>query len=492
MWKHFKYIALIALLATAAPSCKKWLDVTPGNQVRAEDQFASEAGFRDALMGVYISMTEKDSYGQNLTWGATDYLAQPYKALDNQALFYDFQGYRYKSVMGTLINEAIWKANYNTIANVNSMLQNMEKKKGEIRSISYSIMKGELLGLRAFLHFDLMRLYGRSNLAGAPEMLGKPAIPYVTEFSKQVTEQRNYTETFALLEKDLNDALALLKEDPIFKNASRPADYYDEVNRTGFFNDRAKRMNYYAVRALQARILLWEGNATKIAEAGTVAEDVIANSGIQLSRYDVIPKNVILKGEHLFALNIERFYDIVNPFLPVGITTTVNSVMISQDNMFSIYENNSGIGLSDFRQQEWFHDWGNPDRSRIPKKIWQNINDVNNRNIMPLIRLAEMYYIAAEAKLTTNLPGAIELINTVRRSRGIIQDIPANADLATATSELTKEYRKDFIQEGQLFYYYKRKGFTTFPGLPTTTPGNDGIYMLPYPDSEMEFGNRAQ
>lgn len=491
MRKHINYITIALLMAVSTSSCKKWLDVTPGNTVRAEDQFASEAGFRDALMGVYLTMTEKGTYSQNITWGVMDYLAQPYNRLAATDLFYYIQQYQYRNDRGMQFLEAMWKGNYNSIANINNMLSNLDKKKGEVHPVSYTIMKGELLGLRAFLHFDLIRIYGRSNYAGDPALASKPTIPYVTVYSKDVTPQRSYTETFVLIEKDIADALTLLKEDPAFANSSRPAGYYDQVNRTGFYNNRSLRMNYYAVKALQARVLLWEGSAAKLSDAAIAAKEVITNSSAKLISADSPVKDVIMKSEHLFSLNVDRFYDIINPFLPVAPGAT-NAMTMSQDNFFSTYENNSGIGLSDFRQKEWFFDMGNVERTRVPKKMQQNISDAANRNRMPLIRLSEMYYIAAEAYLNTDLPQAIQLLNTVRRSRGIVQDIPANADMAMVSGEITKEYRKDFIQEGQLFFYYKRKGLPTFPGLPTTTPGNDAIYMLPFPDSETQFGSREQ
>ncbi len=76
---------------------------------------------------------------------------------------------------------------------------------------------------------------------------------------------------------------------------------------------------------------------------------------------------------------------------------------MSQDNFYNIYENNSGIGLSDFRQREWFVDLGDVVRTRVPVKMRQNQSDLVNRNKMPMIRLSEMYYIAAEARLTVDL-----------------------------------------------------------------------------------------
>jgi hypothetical protein len=59
-------------------------------------------------------------------------------------------------------------------------------------------------------------------------------------------------------------------------------------------------------------------------------------------------------------------------------------------------------------------------------------------------------------------------------------------------AELQKEYRKEFISEGQLFFYYKRNGLTQMPGLSAQIIADDRIYRLPYPDNEIEFGNRVQ
>ena len=47
----------------------------------------------------------------------------------------------------------------------------------------YETMKGEALGLRAFLHFDLLRLYGPIS----SENPNGEAIPYRTTFDNEAT-----------------------------------------------------------------------------------------------------------------------------------------------------------------------------------------------------------------------------------------------------------------------------------------------------------------
>ena len=47
--------------------------------------------------------------------------------------------------------------------------------------------------------------------------------------------------------------------------------------------------------------------------------------------------------------------------------------------------------------------------------------------------------------------------------------------------------KKEFIAEGQLFYFYKRKNLTTIPFTAQTM--NRETYIFPMPDNEYEFGN---
>lgn len=485
-----KYTLAALVIICTASSCKKgWLDVTSAAQIRAEDQFKSEAGFRDALMGVYIGMTDPALYSRDMTWNLVDLLSQQYNTLTSLASYYEVQAYQYKSVRGMPKVDALWNKSYGVIANINSALAQIDNNKAVLHPISYAIIKGELLGLRAFLHFDLLRLYGYGNIANRTDLDGKLALPYVLQLSKVATPQLSYAQTFELLQKDISASLELLKEDPVYKVITRPSDYYTLVNRDGFYSKREQRMNYYAVKALQARSLTWQGGAANLAAARQAAEEVIAASPAKLIDPATSPSSDrILYAEHLFNLNVTAFENIVNRFLTAELATDYNALFLLRANAEALYETaNVNIGVPDKRYNTLLELQA---RGMVPVKLHQRNN--GTRNIMPLITLPEMYYIAAEYYIETDLPKAIQNINIVRKSRGIIQDIPATAVKTTVTDELMKEYRKEFISEGQLFFFYKRLGKTTFPGLPSSITGNDKIYLLPYPDSEIEFGNRKQ
>lgn len=488
--KKIKYTLVGLLLLMVAASCKKdWLDVTASNQIKAEDQFKQTAGFRDALAGVYISLTAPELYSRDMTWNLVDLLSQQYAPLTGLARYDQVQQFNYKSIEAIDRVDALWNKQYNSIANINAVLAHIDNSDGVLNTIDYSIIKGELLGLRAFLHFDLIRLYGHSNYANRPELKSKSTIPYSLEFSKELTPQLSYEATFKLLEKDLEDALKLLEQDPIYTKAQRSTDYYTEVNRGGFYNNRQQRMNYYAVKALQARILIWQGGA-KTAEAAIAAKEVIANSAAKLITSGTnVAVDRILSSEHLFNLDVNAFANVVNEFLNAEQTTNYDALFIPNTTAQQLYETtNPNIGLVDIRYNTLL---SSQTRGKVSIKLLQTPGN-GFINIMPLMKIPEMYYIAAEHSIQTNLSEAINLLNAVRKSRGIIEEIAQGATIEKVKAELFKEYSKEFVSEGQLFFYFKRTGLVQIPGLSAAIIAGDKIYMLPYPDSEIEFGNRIQ
>ena len=99
-----------------------------------------------------------------------------------------------------------------------------------------------------------------------------------------------------------------------------------------------------------------------------------------------------------------------------------------------------------------------------------------------MIRLSEMYYILAECATTPE--NAADFLNKVREVRGVDQVVCTENNVL---EEIEKEYRKDFYGEGQLFYFYKRHGYTTFLHCPIENM-TESNYMFTWPDNEVLFG----
>ena len=121
--------------------------------------------------------------------------------------------------------------------------------------------------------------------------------------------------------------------------------------------------------------------------------------------------------------------------------------------------------------------------------------DYRHKDLMPLIRLPEMYYIAAECRISgpdKDLGEARSLLQEVRKARAVYEELDADLDEASLMAQLEKEYRKEFICEGVVFYFYKRLGYEKLPRQSDMMSGSkvidDAVYMLPYPDFEIQSG----
>ncbi|RHR78981.1 RagB/SusD family nutrient uptake outer membrane protein [Odoribacter sp. AF15-53] len=485
-------IVLCAMLCTVV-ACDSWLDTTPPSQVPEEDQFGDEFGFRQALIGCYIGMANENLYGKQLTWYSVDMQSGQY-TLHSQGQVYAMGTYQYTAQRSLTVLNTVWQRAYSVIANANNALKFIDNRQDVLDPLSYRMIKGELLAIRGMLHFDMMRLYGYGNLANRTDKATKPTIPYVTVYDKEMTPQLSYDETIKLVIKDLTDALGLLDDEPI--TGKHPADYYEALNDDGFFSDRSFRLNYYAVKALLARVYMWEGSDASIALARQEALDVIRD-GERLGLYrwittDVVGTDPVHSTEHIASLNIPAFTDRLKDFYLYNFLegTEYNAIKLSEGNMISIYEEEGDGENADYRREKLF--FRNANGYYTPLKLAQDRSTGYLRlNRMPLIRLPEMYLIVAESYLkgaSIDLNEAVSYLKTLReyRSNYIKIDGFTRDELLTC---LMNEYRREFLCEGVTFFYFKRIGLTDIPG--STIVMDDGRYLWPYPAIEREMG-RAQ
>jgi len=153
-------------LTIAMASCKKWIDVAPKTSIENDRFFSSKLGFTEALNGVYLKMGGVSSYGREMTWGLVDAMGRTYVsplssetigAGNLDAINGNYQNLRFQELIS-----ATYLAQYNAIANLNNILEQLKNKGSILTPAEYNIVKGEALGLRAFLHFDMLRLFTKS------------------------------------------------------------------------------------------------------------------------------------------------------------------------------------------------------------------------------------------------------------------------------------------------------------------------------------------
>jgi hypothetical protein len=471
--KYYRYI-LVLLVSALSCACSDWLDVHPKSRVLAGDHFETEQGYADQLTGVYTRMTSTSLYGRELTFGLREALSQNYD-LDVASSYARAAQYEYadEGVKAKITNA--WAESYTAIANLNLMLEYMETvNPAKFSGVNYNVYKGEALGLRAFLHFELLRMFAPSP-AAAPNA---PAIPYVKTYSTLVTPLSTVSQALDLVIDDLTAAIECLKSDTLYR--VEPTGAY--LVRPG----RANRFNYYAACATLARAYLWKGDAgNALARAGEVIESERFSwtHFTTITATNIIERDLVYESEHIFRLDINKLVDIIKPYFTAS--SGVEKLSPSETKMDNIFEVSSAALGMDYRYTyQYAYDGG----ERYLAKFWQPEGS-KYTDKMPLIRLSEMYYIAAEALAASDPARAAELLNAVREARGLSSyPLPETLSPAAVQEEIYKEYRKETLGEGQLFYYYKRLNLPVIPG--SSRPGNSATYVFPLPDNEIEFGNR--
>ena len=456
------------LLLCCITACNDWLEVAPQAEKEEAEMFEKEVGFRNVLIGAYIRMKSNNLYGEDLTYGSIEMLAQHWTNTDDLGKY--LKAYNYEqSVVETKIN-SFYGNLYKVIADVNGLLNNIDARKEMFEGNNFEIIKGEALAIRAFCHFDVLRLFGPipTNL---PE---GTILPYVTTVSIVPNRLVSYNDFTTKLLADLDEAERCFEgNDPILTASIKELSTLEVAQDDNFLCDRQMRMNYYAVCALKARVQLWLGNkneALKYAQKVIDAKDPNGNVMFRLgSATDCANGDLIFSSEHIFNLNVYNLSDF----------------KISAANTF--YTNSTAL------KYFWASETTDIRRGKMWKEVYDNYwwtyyyymtkyTQATNmpvwaKNSIPLFRLAEMYLIAMEC-------GSIQNANDLYKEVCIARDItPVTFGSTEELSEtLILEYNREFYGEGQAFYAYKRLGRSKIFG--TSTVGSALIYVLPLPKAE--------
>ena len=455
----------VIMLCFSLASCEKWFDIKPKRLTEEADLFSSEDGFKEALTGAYIKAAKTNLYGTALSYGYIDGLAQRYTSMSQTA-----ESYIFDSESST--PNSIWSAMYNLIANLNNMLGWVDKNRNVFVTPGYyEVIKGEALGLRAYLYFDMLRMYGPIyKLDPTAE-----TVPYRTELNRDKKELENADVLLKAVIDDLLLAEELLAQtDPLdFVHTKITA----SAGEDPFLICRFKRMNLLAVKALLARAYLYQGNKTLAAE---YAEEVVNSGKFKLAATMKItnqyPVAEVIFGLHFNNSMARENLMTISTYYIIG-----NSAFINE--LFNINED----GPNDIRYKDasGFYMDGNYYRSLKYDQIGLSNGMIAT---IPLIRLPEMYYILAEC--TSSLREATDYLNTVRGMRGI-DDIAVLESDDERLKHLELEYRKEFYAEGQLWFFYKRHFYRTFLHCPVEGELTAANYTFSVPQDEYTFGGVA-
>ena len=461
-------------------SCNDYFDKT-GDEQHITDKkfFGDEAAFASALTDCYNLMRSRDLYGGMLTLEMMEFANQnmaPHDAISSAAAQLNFADAALAARVDSMTHAA-----YRVVAACNKLIDEAERTKVVFTSAGKKkIITAEAYALRAAVQFDLLRLFHPAPATDA----GFRGLPYVTHTSANAPEALTTTQILQAVNTDLAHAAQLLKTvDPILKERN-------SIVGVGEFDRRLRtfQMNFYAVKAVQARVALWQGNYE---QAVAQADSVLAHLQNTVARYRLF--YWVTPGHYGSDFSFSREY-------VFGIASTPTGFARLSDDMFKtkgiqtttslrdIYADNA-----DIRYRAWFRQQGSGytmsnkfgSATLLTDYVYSTSATATSLPAaIPYIKLGEVMLIKAEA---LNEMGQTSTARSLLEEMQGYKDISYASRATSVTKESLRELiyaeaRRDLFGEGQLFYLNKWLGLTSVKaadGTMRTVTLNQ--YTLPLP-----------
>lgn len=497
-----KYVLLFICLVFYLTSCNDWLDVRPETEQKADDQFSSVDGFFDALVGTYMEMAETDAYGERLTisnieslvnlWYMPSMAYQSARSADWYFTAHDFTADESRSAIAALYNQL-----FRIITNANLVIKYVDEQGRVFADTTMrNVVQGEAYAIRAYCQLDVLRLFGQ-----LPQNATKQVqLPY--SFTTSIDEMPAYygfEDYVRLLKQDLAQAERLLKDsDPLFDYTFSELNGANTEIADNHLLYRQFRLNYWAVKALEARTLLYVGET---AEAYRIAKEIIEAKGPDdnpvremTGAKDIADGYRLCPNECLFALSKHDVMTSTISFLVGGAENATydsyTSLGLTMERLNLLYSGETVASHN--RYLEWWNknvrqgsggtsDWA------VIQKYWWNDNTENtilNCQLIPMLRMSEVYLIAME---TSN---DLAEVNRFYKEYMMQHAVGSSVDFTSlddARAWVRTEYCREFITEGQAFYTYKRMGATSMLGVDREITEQN--YILPLPETEYNPNN---
>ena len=474
--KRILYI-FIGLLFSLT-SCNDWLDVELDNKVDDDKLFNTAEGFKEALAGVYSSMSKSSMYGGRLTMEYVDVFAQYY---NSNSTYEYWEDYDYENSGCRSIISGMWNNLYSCISQANCILEWADKNAGVLSESDRNQIRGEALALRAFLHFDLYRLFA-PDVKWAQNAEG---IPYNKEFGVSLPPMYSTKEVVQLVINDLLEAEKCLQNDPIqnvvpymIRTSTSAGDVVDKAAKDEM-DKYVARVNLYSVKAMLARAYQARG---EYVAAVSKAKEVIDSGKFRLLEATSIDQSenmvdLLFSDEHIFSLRNKELSTYTKSIFK---ETSGGTTALRMEGSYNLYDGNQ----DDFRYSKWYVDFD----------FIKYVPDSNSifTTKVPLIKLSEMYLLIAECTYDTDPDEARRYVNMLRRHRIRGNQEGAGDWMYLSREDIFKEMRREYIGEGQMWFAHKRNRLNLSGGLTGTIEASDDIFVFPLPDAEIESGNRNE
>jgi hypothetical protein len=439
------------MLATFTGCKKEFLDLRPYTSLTPEDALATEGDLRVAMTGVYAGIRAVNIFGRTVPVLGDLMADNIYQHPQNSNRYTQY------NLMAMSVNDGdaagLWSSSYNAILRCNNIINSPLTGTPVINQI-----KGEAKAVRALLYFTLVRFYAKPYNDN-PAALG---VPIVLTFDIAFKPARStVAQVYDLILKDLGEAFT---EMTTFTNSSL--------------------MHKWAARALEAKVRLTRND---MAGALTAANDVIANSGftvVSATNYGAYWSSATFRTDRVETL-FEVSSDPVgnNGFDALGYITNQLGYgdMVISDPLFAM--------LTDTDVRKALYRQSVAGQTRHPAVFIDKFKNIaTDRDETKLLRMSDIYLIAAEASVASNATNAQNFLNFVLSRRD-----PSAAAVTSTGQELTDaiimERRKEFMVEGDRYHDLNRlklsvERSTNYPASARSIAFTNPRRLLPIPEAE--------
>jgi hypothetical protein len=502
--KRFPLYISMACLSLAA--CKKNIDQFPQSNLSTGTFYSNLTEMKAALAGCYNGMQAPLSTEWRLTELRSDNSKQGSTGssnADNQDMN-ELDMFQVNAAHPNVLT--YWLATYANIRNTNTLLQKLgvsyDAASGNTRYTDITVpvtdvdrkqLAGEALFIRAYHYFNLVRLYGGVFIVSEP----------IAPSTALTVNRSSVADTYKFIEADLKTAATSMSNRTYTQTVAQSQ---ADLGHT----------TTWAAKALLAKVYLTQGRK---AEAITLLQDVIANSGHSLSPTyaGVFSISNEVNSEILFAVRFKSGgLGLGSPFANYFAPLNSGSAVVAGDGRGWNYPTAELDTLTntDSRKQVLIGRYGTGTPKLYVAKYISTVTVQNDaENDWPVLRYADVLLMLAEAQGYT--PQSISLINQVRQraSMPLLDPTQVNT-VALFEKALADERRIEFAFENQRWFdlvrynttlttisaeqtlrnHFAREFAAHYATYPTPTPTLAGLQqnvssdhlLLPIPQREID------
>jgi hypothetical protein len=443
------YLSVVAVMACLFTSCKKYINETPITSTYDSKFWTSQTSVNQATLALYKQLRDcfRDAnidynYNSHFIFGdLASGMFLPASREWNYATITKDQQYDFSYVPyleGALKN---WSRYYKLIAQANLILERVPQMSSSLFGNDEKIQNryiGEALFMRAFVYFYITRIWGD---------------PVYISKTYNSSDYGNIQPVPRTAEATVLDSCIV--------DLKKAAGYLDYVN-----GDPSKsiRANKGSINALLAHIYAWKHD---YANAHLSCQEVINNGGYGLETA------ASYKNIWVGQSSSESIFELAMQFNENGIEESMDFFgTFLKDDYIDNYQNNCWVATKDYI--EYLYDQQNDMRfQNVLSKVNASGGDKEGylllkytgfkyktpatqsspyiNNNLPVIRLADIYLLDAEALAMQGDAGATGPLNIVKQRAGLA-GYSGPTDKVSLANEILEERGRELIGEGQWFY----------------------------------------